>query len=124
VERRADPLFRDLVDRVLPGLTYRDFTLEDRGTFGEFRWVEFARRRTDPRVAQLSEQNLVLYHLAEHQHVGARFSQRNLIGSAPTQRLAAHVWPCPTGTSPAPETRPLSALMDDWVASAIDGAGN
>jgi hypothetical protein len=124
VERRSDPLFRGLVDRVLPGLASRDFSLEDRGTFGEFRWVEFARRRSDPGVAQLCEQNVVLYHLAEHQHVGARLSQRNLLGSAPTQRLAAQVWPHAPNAPLTPDGHNLSALMDAWVTQAVDSAAN
>jgi hypothetical protein len=122
VDRRSDPLFRGLVDSVLPGLTYREFALEDRGTFGEFRWVEFARRRSDPGVDVLCEQNLVLYHLAEHQHVGARLSQRNLLGAAPTQRLAAQVWPHAADTPLTPEGQHLSTVMDDWVMQAVDGA--
>jgi hypothetical protein len=124
VDRRNDSLFRGLVDCVLPGLAHREFTLEDRGTFGELRWVEFARRRSDPRVAQLSEQNLVLYHLAEHQHVGARLTQRNVIGSAPTQPLAAEVWPYAVDAPLTPDGHSISTLMYDWVAAVVDGTAN
>ena len=122
MERRSDPLFRGLVDGVLPGLAYRNFAIEDRGTFGEFRWVEFARRRSDPGIAQLCEQSVVLYHLAEHHHVGARLSERTLLGSAPTKRLAAQVWPHAADAPLTPEGHSLSTLMDDWVAQAVDSA--
>jgi hypothetical protein len=124
VDRRNDPLFRGLVDSVIPGLAYRDFTLEDRGTFGEFRWVEFARRRSDAGVAQLCEQNLVLYHLAEHRHVGARLSQRNLLGSAPTKRLASQVWPHTADAARTPDGQHLPTVMDDWVREAVDSAAS
>jgi hypothetical protein len=124
VDRRCDALFRDLIEQVLPGLTYRDFALDDRGTFREFRWVEFARRRSDQQLARLYEQNLVLYHLAEHQHVGARLSQRGLLGSAPTERLAAQVWPYVADARLTPAGHPLSALLHDWVTTAVDDAGH
>ena len=122
MDRRCDRLFRGLVDSVLPGLRGRSFALEDRGTFGEFRWVEFARRRSDPRRSLLHEQNLVLYHLADHQHVGARLSQRNLVGTAPTQRLAAQVWPHAPEAPITPDGRQLDTLMREWVATAVDAA--
>ncbi|HEY7067030.1 MAG TPA: hypothetical protein VII06_36535 [Chloroflexota bacterium] len=122
MDRRCDPLFRGLVDSVLPGLTGRDFALVERGTFGEFRWVEFTRRQSDLRAAQLHEQNLVLYHLADHQHVGARFSQRNLVGTTPTQRLAAQVWPHAPEAPVTPDGRSLGLLMHDWVTTAVDVA--
>lgn len=122
MERRCDPLFRGLVDGVVPGLACRDFALEYRGTFGEFRWVEFARRRPDPGVAQLCEQSRVLYHLAEHRHVGARLSERTLLGTAPTRRLAAQVWPHAADAPLTPDGHNLSTLMDDWVAQAVDTA--
>lgn len=122
MDRRCDPLFRGLVDSVLPGLAGREFALEDRGTFGEFRWVEFTRRQSNLRASRLHEQNLVLYHLADHQHVGARLSQRDLVGAAPTQRIAAQVWPHAPEAPLTPDGHSLGTLMRDWVTTAVDRA--
>ena len=94
----------------MPGLACRDCTLEDRGTFDGFRRAQFARRRTDPRVA-------------EHQHIAARISQRNLLGSAPTRRLAGEAWPGAAHAPRTPTGQRLSTFMRDWVAAATNGTG-
>ena len=120
MERRHDPLLRAVVDSVLPRLRSRAFRLEDRGTFGEFHWVEFARQSRGDEPAQFSEQSLIVYHLAAHQHLGARLSQRALLGSTPGRRLASRVWPLQPNALKTDDGQDVTAAMDDWVAAAVD----
>jgi hypothetical protein len=124
MERRQDTLFREVVDQVQPSLVSRDFALYDRGSLGEYRWVEFARMHRGSQPPLPGQRSVVLYHLADHQHVGARLQERGLSGSLSSRRLAGQLWEYQPGTRATVDGRELRHVLRDWVVGAVDAPGN
>jgi hypothetical protein len=119
MERRHDLLFRHLVDEVAAGLIDSGFRVLDRGWLGEYRWVEFTRLRWDP-AERPREEHLVLYHLADHRHIGARLHSRNPAARTRSGDVITNLWdyePSAAESSAAKAT--LGVQVRGWVADAL-----
>jgi hypothetical protein len=120
MERRNDQIFRQVVDQVEAGLTDSGFRLFDRGWLGEYRWVEFTRLRWDP-AERAREEHLVLYHLADHRHIGARLHSRNPAERARSGDVTMNLWDYEPSTADASTQKAtLCAEVRGWVADAVD----
>jgi hypothetical protein len=120
VERRSDLFLRNIVDRILPIVVQRGFTLTTRGTFGECRWVEFAWELEGPAGGPLREQKLALYHLARRHYVEVRLQLGETTAGLRPPRLAMQVWQYQAGTLIAGEERALLSVLQEWVITALD----
>jgi hypothetical protein len=119
MERRQDSLFRQVVAQVEAGLTDSGFRLFDRGWLGEYRWVEFARLRWDA-AERPREEHLVLYHLADHRHIGARIHSRNFAERARSGDVIMNLWDYEPSTMEGHEGQSsLGADVRGWVADAL-----
>lgn len=124
MERRNDLLFRHVVDHVEAGLMDSGFRVYDRGWLGEYRWVEFARLRWDP-AETAREEHLVIYHLADHQHIGARLHSRNPAQQQRTGDVTMSLWNYePTDVKRNGAKDQLCADVRGWVAAAVRPAGS
>jgi hypothetical protein len=123
-ERRRDLLLRNVVDEVQVSVAPHGFTLWDRGTMGEYRWVEFTRRYHALEPPFIGQQSLIVYHLADHQHIGARLELRSLASSVAPRRLASQLWRYEPGQTTTPEGEDLSAAMRNWVMQTLDASTN
>jgi hypothetical protein len=124
MERRRDALFRHVVQRVQPDLGASGFTLYDRGTIGDYRWVEFVRPHRGTRPSLPGDQSLVLYHFADHQHVGARLQLRGPPGSISSSRLAEQLWEYLPGTMVTIDGRELPIALRDWLEAIVQTSSN
>jgi hypothetical protein len=122
MERRHDRLFRQVVDQVEASLIDSGFHLFDRGWLGEYRWVEFTRLRWDP-AERPREEHLVLYHLADHRHIGARLQTRDPAERTRSSNVIMNLWDyesfAPDGSS---QKAALGAAVRGWIADALDRA--
>jgi hypothetical protein len=119
MERRQDLLFRDVVEQVEADLIASGFRLFDRGWLGEYRWVEFTRLRWDA-DERPREEHLVLYHLADHRHIGARLQSRNPVERARSGDVIMNLWDYePSAADGSAEKHTLCAEVGGWVADAL-----
>jgi hypothetical protein len=119
MERRRDVLFRQVVEQVEPSLTESGFRLLDRGWLGEYRWVEFSRLRWGP-AERAREEHLVVYHLAEHRHVGVRLQSRNPAERTDARQVMMNQWSYePSATEDGAPEAVLGAQVRGWVADAL-----
>src|SRR5690349_2549524 len=119
MERRHDQIFRQVVDQVEAGLTDSGFRLFDRGWLGEYRWVEFTRLRWDA-DERPREEHLVLYHLADHRHIGARLHSRNPVERARSGDVIMSLWDYePAAADGSGGKSTLCAEVRGWVADAL-----
>ncbi|HLH26812.1 MAG TPA: hypothetical protein VK066_30165 [Chloroflexota bacterium] len=122
MERRQDLLFRQVVAHVEASLVNSGFRLFDRGGLGEYRWVEFTRLRWGP-AAQPREEHLVLYHLADHRHIGARLHWRNPVARTRTGNVLMNLWNYDPGAPGGNGSKlTLCAEVHGWIADALDPA--
>jgi hypothetical protein len=119
MDRRSDLLFRRVIDQVAAGLTDCGFRLLDRGWLGEYRWVEYTRLRWD-QPERAREEHLVVYHLADHRHVGARLHTRNPIERSWPGDVAMNQWGYEPGAAMGTGAdAALGAQVRGWVTSAL-----
>ncbi len=119
MERRHDLLFRQVVDQVGAGLAASGFRVFDRGWLGEYRWIEFARQRWNgggcPR-----EEHLVLYHLADHCHIGARLQSCNPIERTRPGEVIMNLWDYELAAAETPMAKAaLCRRVRGWVDDTL-----
>ena len=119
MERRRDDLLRNVVDHVKPNLVEQGFTLHERRTFRECRWVEFARMPRRSADDSGAEQTLALYHLPQSRLFEARLEHRDAGGSFSSSRSTLSVWPYEPRTRLTPDGQKLPSAVRAWVERAV-----
>lgn len=124
MERRHDRPFRGLVDAIHPDLAAEGFCVADRGRLENVSWVDYQRRTraTNDRIP--GEQNLVLYHLGGHGHIGARLSRYDLLGHTVAPADASVVWPYEPQTLTTRAGQPLAHALLDWLHGTLGARGD
>jgi hypothetical protein len=105
---------------VQPNLAAAGFRVADRGQVDHVTWIDFERSAPANSDALPEGQSLLLYHLGGHEHVGARFSRYDLVGSAQGARGTSTVWPYEPRTLTTPAGQPLALALVDWVRGRLD----
>lgn len=78
-------------------------------------------RATDDRAP--GEQNLVLYHLGGHGHIGARLSRYDLLRHTINPDDASAVWPFEARTLTTRTGQPLARALLDWLRGTLGTHG-
>jgi hypothetical protein len=121
MERRGDALLRQVVAQAEPVLEAGGFAVADRGTFGEYRWVEFVRGRSSQDAQLPSSESLVIFHLTGHQHLGARLQRYSLwrcdTAPAPSKTRLGQLWPYEPESGTTATGEPVDRAVLDWLTA-------
>lgn len=91
MEQRQDHVLRRLVDAVRQPLATSGFVLAERGRQDDFTWVEFEHELRLPDVPP-KRQSVVLVHIGDAQHIGARYQEYQSWIAAHADRHGAQTW--------------------------------
>jgi hypothetical protein len=118
MERRQDLLLRAIVEQVSRTSLTPPFQLTGRWTTDETRWVRLGRAHPTR-----GRHELVLYHAADQQYVGAQLREAGLVGRQRAARLDAELWSYRPNAAQPTWAEVLPAVVSTWEASRAVARG-